>query len=101
MSSRACWGRKCGEGKVDTLVRGLLQSSLHSGQEFICMPVDTDKLRGLSPNLSKFLEFEREVEGRLLQEQADRRREAEEEKRQREKRARRKRIKKMRQMQHQ
>jgi hypothetical protein len=65
------------------------------------MSVDTEKLRALSPNLSKFLEFEQEVEGSILQEEADRRREVEEEKRQREKRARRKRIKKMRQMQQQ
>jgi len=65
------------------------------------MPVDTDKLRRLSPNLSRFLEFEREVEGSILQEDEDRRREVEEEKRQREKRARRKRIKRMRQIQQQ
>ena len=65
------------------------------------MPVDTDKLRELSPGLARFLEFEREVEGDAQQEDDDRRREYEEEKRQREKRARRKRLKKLRELQRQ
>jgi hypothetical protein len=65
------------------------------------MPVDTEKLRSLSPSLEKFLQYEAELEGRILQEDEDRRRENEEQKRAREKKARKKRIKKMRQMQHQ
>jgi len=32
------------------------------------MPVDTEKLRGLSPNLERFLEFERDIEGSIRQE---------------------------------
>jgi len=63
------------------------------------MPVDTEKLRSLSPNLERFLEFEREIEGSIHQEEDDRRREIDEEKRAREKKARRKRLKKMRQTQ--
>ena len=65
------------------------------------MPVDTEKLRGLSQNLDRFLEFEREIEGSIRQEDDDRRREIAEEKRAREKKARRKRLKKMRQTQSQ
>jgi hypothetical protein len=65
------------------------------------MPVDTEKLRGLSQNLERFLEFEREIEGSIRQEDEDRRREIAEEKRAREKKARRKRLKKMRQTQSQ
>ncbi len=63
------------------------------------MPVDVEKLRRLSPNLNRFLEFEREIEEGIRQEVDGRRQEHEEEKRQREKRARRKRLKKMRQQQ--
>jgi len=65
------------------------------------MPVDTEKLRGLSQNLERFLEFEREIEGSIRQEDEDRRREIAEEKRAREKKARRKRLEKMRQTQSQ
>jgi hypothetical protein len=65
------------------------------------MPVDTEKLRSLSPSLSKFLEFEREIEVSIRQEGEDRRRELAEKKRQREKKARKKRLRKMRQMQNQ
>ena len=63
------------------------------------MPVDTEKLREQSPNLERFLEFEREIEESIRQEDGDRRRDIEEEKRAREKKARRKRLKKMRQAQ--
>lgn len=59
--------------------------------------VDTDKLRQLSPDVSKFLAFEREIEESIRQEDASRRAENEEEKRQREKKARKKRLKKLRQ----
>ena len=65
------------------------------------MSVDTEKLRGLSPNLERFLEFEREIEGSIRQEDEERRREIAEEKRAREKKARRKRLKTMRQTQNQ
>jgi len=65
------------------------------------MPVDTDKLRSLSPNLTRFLEFEREIEEGIRQEEGDRWRQIEESKRAREKKARKKRLKKMRQRQHQ
>jgi hypothetical protein len=65
------------------------------------MPVDTEKLRDLSPSLEKFLEFEREVEASIRQEEDERRRETEEQKRAREKKARRKRLKRMRQVQSQ
>ena len=60
------------------------------------MPVDTAKLRESSVHLEKFLEFEREVEATIRQEDDDRRREIEDEKRAREKKARRKRLKKIR-----
>jgi hypothetical protein len=60
------------------------------------MPVDTAKLREASPHLPKFLEFEREVESSIRQEDEERRREIDDEKRAREKKARRKRLKKMR-----
>ncbi len=63
------------------------------------MPVDTDKLRSLSPSLERFLDFEREIEDSIRQEEEERRREIDEEKRAREKKARRKRLKKMRQTQ--
>ena len=56
------------------------------------MPVDIAKLRDGSPHTEKFLEFEREVEGSIRQEDDDRRREIEDEKRAREKKARRKRT---------
>jgi len=59
--------------------------------------VDTEKLRQLSPDVSKFLAFEREIEESIRQEDANRRAENEEEKRQREKKARKKRLKKLRQ----
>lgn len=65
------------------------------------MPVDTDKLRSLSADLERFLEFEREIETSIRQEDEDRRREMAEQKRAREKKARRKRLKKMRQTQSQ
>jgi len=65
------------------------------------VPVDTDKLRDVSPGLNRFLEFEREIEASIEQEADDRRREQEEEKRQREKRARKKRLRKLRQLQRQ
>jgi hypothetical protein len=65
------------------------------------MPVDVEKLRDMSSSLNEFLEFEREVEASIQQEQDERRREIEEEKRAREKKARRKRLKKMRQAQNQ
>jgi len=64
------------------------------------MPVDTEKLRSLSPNLDRFLEFEREIEESIRQEEQDRRRQIEDDKRAREKKARKKRLKKMRQRQH-
>ena len=60
------------------------------------MPVDTAKLRETSPHLPKFLDYEREVEASIRQEDEDRRREIDDEKRAREKKARRKRLKKMR-----
>jgi hypothetical protein len=60
------------------------------------MPVDIAKLREVSSHLEKFLEFEREVEASMRQEDDDRRREIEDEKRATEKKARRKRLKKMR-----
>ncbi|MFB3883026.1 MAG: hypothetical protein ACE149_17300 [Armatimonadota bacterium] len=60
------------------------------------MPVDTAKLRSAATHLEKFLEFEREVESSIRQEDEDRRREIEDEKRAREKKARRKRLKKLR-----
>jgi hypothetical protein len=63
------------------------------------MPLDTDKLRKLSPNLGRFLDYERELESSILQEAEDRRRGIEDEKRAQEKKARRKRLKKMRQTQ--
>jgi len=64
------------------------------------MPVDTEKLRSLSPNLDRFLEFEREIEESIRQEEQERRRQIEDDKRAREKKARKKRLKKMRQRQH-
>jgi len=63
--------------------------------------VDLEKLRNASQRQSKFLEFEREVEGAIRQEDGDRLREIEDEKRQAEKRARKKRLRKMRQSQQQ
>lgn len=60
------------------------------------MPVDTDSLRKLSPNLNRFLEYENEIESSIMQEMDDRKRGIEDEKRAREKKARRKRLKKMR-----
>jgi LPS O-antigen subunit length determinant protein (WzzB/FepE family) len=65
------------------------------------MSVDTENLRSLSPNLSRFLEFEREIEESIRQEDDLRRQELEETKRQREKRARKKRLKRLRQVQQQ
>jgi hypothetical protein len=65
------------------------------------MSVDTENLRSLSPNLSRFLEFEREIEESSRQEDDLRRQELEETKRQREKRARKKRLKRLRQVQQQ
>jgi len=59
--------------------------------------VDTEKLRQLSPDVSKFLAFEQEIEESIRQEDANRRAENEEEKRQREKKARKKRLKRLRQ----
>jgi hypothetical protein len=65
------------------------------------MPLDTQKLRELSTNLEKFLEFEREIELSVRQEDEERRRDIEEQKRAQEKKARRKRLKRMRQAQSQ
>jgi len=65
------------------------------------MPVDTEKLRGISPHLSRFLDFERGLEEAVRREVGDRRAEIEEAKRAREKRARKKRLRKMRAMQQQ
>jgi LPS O-antigen subunit length determinant protein (WzzB/FepE family) len=65
------------------------------------MPVDVEKLRDLSPGLGKFLEFEKELEASIRQEDQLRRQDYQEEKRQREKRARKKRLRKMRQIQQQ
>ena len=65
------------------------------------MPVDIEKLQGQSSNLAKFMEFEREIEDSIRNEDAERRREIDEQKRAREKKARRKRLKKMRQAQNQ
>ena len=63
------------------------------------MTVDLEKLRGLSPGLGKFLEFEREIEQSMSQEERERAEGYYEEKRLREKRARKKRLKKLRQTQ--
>jgi hypothetical protein len=63
--------------------------------------IDVAKLRDMSVNLNRFLQFEQEVEETVRQEQAYRRADYEEEKRAREKRARKKRLKKLRQMQQQ
>jgi hypothetical protein len=63
------------------------------------MPVDTEKLRTVSPHLPRFLEFERGLEEAVRREVSDRRSEIEEAKRAREKRARKKRLRKMRAMQ--
>jgi len=63
------------------------------------MPVNLERLRSLSPGLAQFLDFERELEQNILQEEEDRARDYEDEKRQREKRARKKRLKKLRQTQ--
>jgi len=61
--------------------------------------VDIAQLRSLSPSVSRFLEFEREVEESIRQESVFRKEEYEEQKRAREKRARKKRLKKLRQIQ--
>ena len=63
--------------------------------------LDLEKLRNASQRQSKFLEFERDVEGGIHQEDVDRRREIETEKRKAEKTARKKRLRKLRQSQHQ
>ena len=64
------------------------------------MPIDVANLRSLAPGISRFLEFEREVEESIRQEEEYRLQEIVEEKRQREKRARKKRIRRLRQTQH-
>jgi len=61
--------------------------------------VRVEHLRSISPVLDRFLDFEREVEASIRQEEAFRKGEYEEQKRAREKRARKKRLKKLRQMQ--
>jgi hypothetical protein len=58
--------------------------------------VDTEKLREQVRNVSRFMEFEREVEGSVRQEYVFRMQEIDEEKRAREKRARKKRLRKLR-----
>lgn len=63
--------------------------------------VDVERLRGLSRNLTRFLEFEREVEDSIHQEYAFRVQEIDEEKRAKEKRARKKRLRKLRSTQSQ
>ena len=60
------------------------------------MSVDVEKLRSISPSLPRFLEFERELDDSIRQENVDRRYEIEEAKRAKEKRARKKRLRKMR-----
>jgi hypothetical protein len=63
--------------------------------------VDVEQLRSASPGLSRFLEFEREIEESIRQEDSLRKEDYEEQKRAREKRARKKRLKKLRQVQQQ
>jgi hypothetical protein len=63
--------------------------------------IDLEQLRTVSPSLPRFLEFEREIEESIRQEDSFRKEEHEEEKRAREKRARKKRLRKLRQLQQQ
>ena len=63
--------------------------------------LDLEKLRNATLRHSKFLEFEREVEGTIRQEDTERRRAIQDEKRKAEKTARKKRLRKMRQSQQQ
>jgi len=63
--------------------------------------VDLERLRIASSSLNRFLEFEREVEESIRNEEALRKEDYEEKKRAREKRARKKRLKKLRQLQQQ
>jgi len=63
--------------------------------------VDLERLRIASSSLNRFLEFEREVEDSIRNEEALRKEDYEEKKRAREKRARKKRLKKLRQLQQQ
>jgi len=65
------------------------------------LKVDFEQLRNASPGLSRFLEFERELEESIRQEDILRKEEYEERKQAREKRARKKRLKKLRQLQQQ
>ncbi len=58
--------------------------------------IDVEKLRGQGRSLNRFLEFEREVEEAVHQEQAFRLQEIDEAKRAKEKRARKKRLRKLR-----
>ncbi len=58
--------------------------------------IDTEKLRGMTRSLNRFLEFEREIEESIQQEYSFRVQEIDEAKRAREKRARKKRLRKMR-----
>ena len=58
--------------------------------------VETEKLRELARNVTRFMEFEREVEDSVRQEYVFRMQEIDEEKRAREKRARKKRLRKLR-----
>jgi hypothetical protein len=60
------------------------------------MRVDVERLRAATRNLSRFLEFEREVEDSVRQEHLLRLQEIDEAKRAREKRARKKRLRKLR-----
>lgn len=63
--------------------------------------LDIERLRVVSGSLSRFLDFEQEIEQSIRNEDAQRREEYEEKKRAREKRARKKRLKRLRQMQQQ
>jgi hypothetical protein len=63
--------------------------------------VHLEQLRSVSSSLTRFLEFEAEVEQSIRQEESFRKEEYEEQKRAREKKARKKRLKKLRQLQQQ
>jgi hypothetical protein len=65
------------------------------------MLANVEKLREIAPSLSRFLEFERELEDGIRQEFTERRMVIEETKRAQEKRARKKRLRKMRAVQQQ
>ncbi len=63
--------------------------------------VELEQLRTVVQNLTRFLDFEREVEDSIRQEASFRKEEYDEKKRAREKRARKKRLKKLRSLQSQ